>query len=47
MPYPISRRIQPVPQRFVSALSSDGLAPGMDSLLRVRLTAQSQPLEVG
>ncbi len=47
VPYTVPGRIQSVPQWLLPALSSDGLAPGMDSLLRMRFTAQPQPVEVG
>lgn len=47
MPYALSGRIQSVPQRFLPGSGGDGFAAGMDPLLRLRLTAQIQPLEMG
>ena len=47
VPHPVPDRIQSVSQRFLPGSGRERIAAGMDSLLRVRFTAQFQPLEMG
>jgi hypothetical protein len=47
MRYAISGRIQSVSQRFLPDSGRERFAAGMDSLLRVRFSAQPQPVELG
>jgi hypothetical protein len=47
MPHTVFDRIQSVSQRFLPGSGRERFDAGMDSLLRVRLSAQPQPVELG